>query len=183
MTERQVRRNTVFEETELMLLPVTRAPGQGESSFPAAVADDVRELSSLQSLLEGHAAALAACSLLSPSDLSYLEYLQRITFDPDDASTVRRFLEGDTEFHQHLGRMAGNDQLSQRLASVLEELERYYPPNLSVSSAEEIVRGRQVILQAVKSMDPDESRQAVGRHVRSLENLVLKGLSGDEWSP
>ncbi|MDQ1436675.1 MAG: hypothetical protein QOK43_304 [Acidimicrobiaceae bacterium] len=135
------------------------------------------DLFQLRALLEGEAAAIAAERGGDLDTLLELEKLCQASYDPDDQSSISRFLEANTKFHVTVATIGGNDALATMLQQVLEQLERLFHLGLALNSrSNEMVHEHQELLAAVKSGDPDAARRAATAQTGSSQLMVLNAM-------
>jgi DNA-binding GntR family transcriptional regulator len=126
---------------------------------------DVQNLLELRVALEGMAAELAA-SRLTPDDLVRLEALRAPNnVGPPDG--MQRFLDYNREFHLTIARASGNSRLAALIEQVNEEMSRMIAASYQIGE-------HGVVIDALRTGDPQRARTAMVEHIVSSQGRALK---------
>ncbi len=139
--------------------------------------DDVRELFTLRTLLEGHAAARVASSR-GPGDLAYLEQLAESAHEAARLDNVEAASERDLEFSAHLVELCGSRRLAQIWQGVVDQLRLAFPGMGRSGLARAPVEGLRRVLDALRRGDAEAARRAVADHLAEWEILWVHAVSG-----
>lgn len=138
---------------------------------------DARDLMALRALLEADAAAQAAARGANAELLARLDELCRISYDPNDARTIERFLRANTEFHTTVARAGGNDRVAAVLEQVLHQLERLFHLGLAFTARKsEMVHEHRGLLEAIVARDPAAAREVALDQAHASERMILDAL-------
>ncbi len=142
-------------------------------------ANEVREVYDVRALLEGEAAALAACNA-TPAELDNLERLLK-ALDALPKDDYNQQMQVDFDFHTALVEAAHNKTLARIYADLRSSLTliRSFQPTLSQHPKTR--RQHQAILSALKAHNPEQAAEAARVHVYYFRDLVMQSLREQVW--
>lgn len=128
---------------------------------------DIEDIQEVRSLLEGHAARLAA-DRIAPDDVAALHELVRTMADSATGEAWVRVVQLNARFHEQVVRLTGNKVLL-RAWSMLDPLAWLIPTTVPVghrhNSHDLLVRHTELI-DALASGDPQRAEEAFRAHIR-----------------
>jgi len=135
----------------------------------------VREVSTLRGLLEGFAAS-EAVRRLTEDDLTALERMTRDMRDAANEGDFSRVLECDYAFHRHLIQLAGHDLLEETWRTTDAKIRVYLSAtNHMHVDLQSLARSHRVVVDALRTRDPEKARQATMKHIEeALERVVSR---------
>ncbi|WP_347718531.1 GntR family transcriptional regulator [Sphingomonas sp.] len=148
--------------------------------------EDLSEMFTLRSMLEGHAAARAARRFTAEGMTALRVCNARIEQAVlSDEQDIADFLEHNREFHRLIVETAQSKYLESSLAMLVEQpivrrTAMHYGPDQLVQS----VREHQELIQAFTERDPDWARAVMTAHIRRAFHAFAKTAArvGDESS-
>ena len=151
------------------------APRHGYAVAPITLRD-VHELFELRLLIEPAMAGLAA--LHSPaSSIAHLRELGQIGYADGSQDSVRKFLRANTEFHEHIAHLSGNERVAHLLSQLLSESERLINFGmLSHPQSESTVDEHQKLIETLANKDAESARTIMERHVATARQMVVESL-------
>ncbi|MHB8381533.1 MAG: GntR family transcriptional regulator [Candidatus Binataceae bacterium] len=133
----------------------------------------VRDLFALRLLLEPPAANLAA-GRADQHQLQELDELCRAGYETANASSIERFLRANTDFHVTVARASGNYRLADTLASVLDEMERFFHFALASSDRDNEMRHEHHdLVEALLAGDGTRAERIASEQVRAAQRMVI----------
>lgn len=159
---------------------VVRKPNRG-TSVVELTEKLMREVSSLRGLLEGFAASQAV-ERLTPADFMRLEELIKEMLVAANDRDYPRLLQCDYLFHETIVHAAANEVLEEVWRTTQGKVRVYLAAtNLVYSDWKDLVESHAALLDALRSRDPEQARDAMAKHIdRSLNLLVAGPLSTSE---
>ncbi len=139
---------------------------------------DLWEVATLRSVLEG-LAAKHACSNIEPADIQFLKDVIRLMEAADREGDMRQLLDLDQEFHGRIWECARHNRLHRCLQDHRLQI-RVFRIVTRLSDVVGYPRQHQVLLDALRSQDPDLAQQRAIEHVMDTASLALQGVSDDE---
>jgi DNA-binding GntR family transcriptional regulator len=136
---------------------------------------ELRNLFDLRELLEIHAAEIVARG--SNKDFAKVRAMADEIAKAVEADDVRAYLEADRRFHLAFTALAGNDMLTEMVATMRDKMRLY-----GISSRAGIERQRQSveehyrILDLAKAGDTAALRTLLHQHIRSWEPIFAEAL-------
>jgi len=141
----------------------------------AVTLKEAQDLFAVRSLLEGEAARLAARNRSDSGQLRRLEQLCRKSYDPQDAQSVDRFNQANTDFHKGVARLSGNLVLEDMLGLILDRLERVFNAGLRLQwRSDQIVHEHKDLLDKIMSGDADAAADVAKAQAKASETMVLE---------
>jgi DNA-binding GntR family transcriptional regulator len=131
--------------------------------------DEVKDLFHLRTILEGAAAELAATTI-EPASLQMLEAFNK-GYDPDGPGELGPLVDKNERLHLAIVRLSGNRRLERTVATLLGEMRR-------IISTGFVPNDHGEILEALRAKDGVAARQAMVRHIRRVEDQVLRRRNG-----
>jgi DNA-binding GntR family transcriptional regulator len=156
---------------------VIRRPRRG-AVVSAFTVKDLKEISSVRQLIEGHAAR-AACQLMTPQDMKELNGLVNSMKIAAEAGQWTETAVLNGLFHQMVVRIADNKILS-KMWQTLHPLAWLLAPVASAHKPhdpESILARHQLLLEALRAGDPDRAEEAFRQHVVQSSQLTI-----NQWS-
>lgn len=133
----------------------------------------VRDLFAVRLLLEPPAARLAAGQADS-KHLRKLDELCSVGYQSADPASIERFLRANTDFHVTVATASGNDRLAHMLASVLDEMERFFHFALASTDRDNEMRHEHHdLVDALLSGDGARAEQIANEQIRSAQKMVI----------
>ena len=139
---------------------------------------DLWEVATLRSVMEG-LAAKHACSNIEPADIQFLKGVIRRMEAADREGDMRQLLDLDQEFHGRRWECARH----KRLQRCLQDHKLQIRVFRIVTRDTDVIgypRQHQILLDAVRSQDPDLAQQRAIEHVMDTASLALQDLSDDD---
>ncbi len=151
------------------------APRHGYAVAPITLRD-VHELFELRLLIEPAMAGLAAVH--SPaSAIARLRELGQIGYADGSQDSVRKFLRANTEFHEYIAHLSGNERVAHVLSQLLAESERLINFGmLTHPQSESTVDEHQKLIEALANKDAESARAIMERHVTTARQMVVESL-------
>jgi DNA-binding GntR family transcriptional regulator len=140
--------------------------------------EDLWEVATLRSVLEGLAAKLASSSV-EPADAHFFQDVIERMEVADQEGDARQLIDLDLTFHSRIWECARH----KRLQSVLEDLKLQTRFFMIVTRPSDVIRypeQHRTLLEAIYSQDPKRAQQTAIEHVMSVASLALQGLSDDD---
>jgi DNA-binding GntR family transcriptional regulator len=140
--------------------------------------EDLWEVATLRSVLEGLAAKLASSSV-EPADVHFFQDVIERMEVADQEGDVQQLIDLDLMFHSRIWECAGH----KRLQSVLEDLKLQTRFFMIVTRPSDVIsypEQHRTLLEAICSQDPERAQQAAIEHVSGSATLTLQGLSDDD---
>lgn len=138
--------------------------------------DDLIDIFYVRKIIEPSVAQLAAAYATREEILELEEVLRK---QEEDLLSGKNIVESDSAFHNILARMAKNRVLERLLLAVVDLLGQTREAYLQNDArAQESLKGHQKVLSAVKDADCAAARQAMLRHLESVEGLLFKKRRG-----
>lgn len=144
---------------------------------------DIADVFEIRRALEGLAARLAA-ERCTDEELEEMERILMKTAELVEEGRVEEIIEWDTRFHEALVKAAHNPRLSQLVANLREQVQRFrnsslrHPGRLKVALEEH----RQIV-EAIAERDPDLAQNRAYEHIESAENSLMEVISQNEVQP
>ncbi len=137
----------------------------------------VREVSTLRGLLEGFAAS-EAVTRLAENDLRTLESITRDMREAANAGEFSRVLECDYAFHRYLIQLADHDLLAEIWRTTDAKIRVYLSAtNHMHVDLRSIAKSHRVVLDALRTRDPEKARRATTKHIKeALDRVVTRIL-------
>lgn len=136
-----------------------------------------RDLFQLRALLEVEAAGMAATRSAELEQLSALEKLVAVRYEPTDRTSIKRYMRNNTKFHVMVAELGGNEILARMLHQVLEQLERLFHIGATLDAgSDEIFHEHEELLAAVKAGDREAARRIAADQAASSQLRVLNAL-------
>jgi GntR family transcriptional repressor for pyruvate dehydrogenase complex len=138
--------------------------------------DDLIDIFFLRKIVEPEVAQLAAEST-TPEEINELEEVLRE--QEEEVVKGKDPIQADSEFHHQLARMARNRVLERLLLALLDLLSKTREKYLQTEERKQkSIQGHREILMAVKNGNSKGARQAMHRHLQSVEDILLKKKKG-----
>jgi DNA-binding GntR family transcriptional regulator len=155
---------------------VVRLANRG--TFVAEITDKmVREVSTLRGILEGFAVS-EAVRRLTARDFEELESLTREMRDAAESGDFARVLECDYGFHRYLVHLPGHDLLEETWKTTDGKIRVYLSAtNQMHLDLQSIARSHRVLLDALRTRDPEKARRATMKHIEEALDLVITRFS------
>ena len=137
----------------------------------------VREVSTLRGLLEGFAAS-EAVHRATADDFTALERVTRDMREAANAGDFSRVLECDYAFHRYLIQLAGHDLLEEIWRTTDAKIRVYLSAtNHMHVDLQTIAKSHRVVLDALRTRDPEKARRATMKHIEeALDRVVTRIL-------
>jgi GntR family transcriptional repressor for pyruvate dehydrogenase complex len=184
----QVGRSSVRDAIRILEVMGIVRPRQGEGTIVRDLSADslivplatmlarkrglVREIMEMRCMIEPALAARAAAGA-TPRQIAHLEDILR---SQGDRVRQGELTTGeDSDFHAEIARAAGNDVVLKVLDILMDLLSQSREHALQVKGqAQRSLLGHRLVLRAIKRRDPVAAEAAMRRHIRAVEELVLK---------
>ena len=138
--------------------------------------DDLIDIFFLRRILEPEVAQLASENA-TPEEINELEEI--LTEQEKEVGEGKVPIEADSGFHHQLARMARNRVLERLLLALLDLLSKTRESYLQTEERKQkSLQGHREILAAIKSGSSSGARQAMRRHLESVEAILLKKKKG-----
>jgi DNA-binding GntR family transcriptional regulator len=159
-------------ETEGFISVIPRR-GAIVASFSA---QDVSNFYDLKMILEGYAARTATM-LLSESDITRMETLNRQLEVASGKKDLRRVLELHNEFHDVFLRACGNEKLHQIVQNMVMQFQRFRMILAMPGKVEGSIEQHVEIIDAFRKRDPALAEKLVQRNALYGKKILLKELA------
>jgi len=134
--------------------------------------DDLIDIFFLRKILEPEVAQLASENA-TPEEISELEEILRE--QEREVGEGKAPIEADSGFHHQLARMARNRVLERLLLALLDLLSKTREDYLQTEERKEkSLQGHREIVLAIKNRNSTGTRQAMRRHLKNVEDVLLK---------
>ena len=140
--------------------------------------DDLWEVATLRSVLEGMAARLAS-SNVEPADVHFFEDVIERMEAADQEGDVHQLIDLDLMFHGRIWECAGHERL-QRALDDLKLQTRFFMIVTRPSDVVSYPEQHQALLEAICSQDLKRAEQTAIKHVVDAASLALQDLSDDD---
>ena len=135
-----------------------------------------RDLFAIRLMLEPPAARLAA-GQADRDQLKKLDELCRAGYERSKPASIERFLRANTDFHVTVARASGNDRLAETLASVLDEMERFFHFALpSLDRGNEMRHEHHDLVDALLAGDGAKAESIASEQIRAAQKMVLDAM-------
>lgn len=138
---------------------------------------DIADVFEIRRALEGLAARLAADRCTDEETEQLERLLVRIaeSAERDDVSSAVSF---DTDFHESLMRASHNDRLSQMVANLREQIQRFRLTSLSHPGRVKLaLEEHKKIVEAISTRDPELAQNLAYEHIENAENSLMEVIS------
>ena len=139
---------------------------------------DLWEVATLRSVLEGLAAKLA-CSNIEPADVRFLQDVIGRMEAADQKGDVHQLLDLDQTFHGRIWERAGHKRLLRSLEDLKLQI-RLFRIVTQLSDVVSYPQQHQTLLEAICSQDPNLAQQTAIEHVMGTASLALQDVSDDK---
>lgn len=137
---------------------------------------DLTELYELREIIELATVRLAA-GRVDPAGLRHLDKLCSQSYEPGDRDSEDRFLRANSQFHLQVAAGAGNERLTNALASVLHEMERLFHFGLAIRNrTDEMRHEHEALIDALARGDAAAAERATREELMSSKAMVLDAL-------
>jgi len=139
---------------------------------------DLWEVATLRSVLEGLAASLAS-SNLEPADVHFLEDLIERMEIADQERDIQQLIDLDHTFHSRICKCSNHRRLQRALHDLRLQIRLF----MIVTRPTDVVRypdQHRILLQAIQSQDPERAEQTAIEHVMGTASLALQDVPDDE---
>ncbi len=138
--------------------------------------DDLIDIFFLRKILEPEVAQLAS----ENATLEEINELEEILREQEkEVAGGKAPIQADSGFHHQLARMARNRVLERLLLALLDLLSKTRENYLQTEERKEkSLQGHREILMAIKSGNSIGARQAMRRHLKNVEDVLLKKRKG-----
>jgi GntR family transcriptional repressor for pyruvate dehydrogenase complex len=134
--------------------------------------DDLIDIFFLRKILEPEVAQLASENA-TPEEVNELEEI--LMEQEREVVEGKAPIEADSGFHQQMARMARNRVLERLLLALLDLLSKTRENYLQTEERKErSLQGHREILVAIKNGNSTGARQAMRRHLKNVEDVLLK---------
>ena len=135
---------------------------------------DVADVFEIRAALEGLAAGLAA-ERATDEEIEQME--RALLFTNDDNVPLEKIVELDTEFHALVYKASRNDRLTQILANIREQIQRFRATSLAVPGRiKDAVLEHRGIVEAIARHDVEEAHELAMAHIVTAENVMFEAL-------
>jgi DNA-binding GntR family transcriptional regulator len=135
-----------------------------------------RDLFALRLLLEPPAARLAA-GQANREHLKRLDELCRAGYQRSNPASIERFLRANTEFHLTVAKASGNELLVETLASLLDQMERFFYFALSLMDRNaEMRHEHHDLVEALLAGDGVKAETITSGQIRAAQKMVLDAM-------
>lgn len=143
---------------------------------------DVEEYYDIKSVLEGHAARMAA-ERLTDKDLEKLEAINARLERLADEGDVKNFFRVHNEFHETFIRAAGNDKLLECMSQLMMKINRLRMASLSLPGRMKIsVEEHRKIIEAFKTRDGERAYQLVSNTAQIGGQILLQSMAREDFA-
>ncbi len=141
--------------------------------------EDIQDIYEIRAMIESLAAARAAVRA-SEEDFLQLEETLDLTQFYLERENQERLLAMDGRFHQQLYDICG----SRMLRRILKDLHNYVGQSRGASlktegRAQESIHEHRLILEAMRSRDPEAAKARMAEHVRNTQANILRIYNGE----
>ncbi len=158
---------------------VTSAPRKG-TFIVKLERQDIEEIYSLRSVLEGLAVKLAL-PRLTPLDIDELDALANNMRQAADARDMPRLVETDLAFHQRIVCLSGHNRLLQDWLRMSTQLRLFFAiKDQLYENPRDVAESHQPVLDALRAGDPDAAQRALTAHIVEAGQLVLASLEAEQ---
>ena len=134
--------------------------------------DDIIDIFALRKIIEPEVAHLASENRTSEELNELKEILKEHEREVADGLNP---IQANSDFHRHMARMAKNRVLERLLLALFDLLEKTREKYLQTEERKEkSLQGHHEILTAIKSGNGPAARQAMRRHLESVEGILFK---------
>lgn len=138
---------------------------------------DIEEIFSLRSVLEGLAVKLAMPHL-NAAELEALESLVNDMREAAEARDMPRLVETDLAFHQRIVCLAGHNRLLQDWLRMSTQLRLFFAiKDQLYENPRDVAESHQPVLDALHARDVDAAQRALTEHIVDAGRLVLSHLT------
>jgi len=154
-------------------------PNQGVVVSNASV-EDVQEVLQIRGVLEGLAARLAT-KMINEEEIKELEKYQKRMEYYTNKDDVLAFSEMDTEFHELILNICGNNRLIQIRKNLSDQAHRYQIRSLSVPGRLKYsLKEHQEIVEALKRKNPEQADRLSQKHIENVLTNILAHKDKEE---
>ena len=156
---------------------VTMMKGKGSRVTPLTK-HQLDDLFAVRSALEGVSVKLCARNA-TEEDLNKIQYL----IDWQEEACLQRhknvaeFLQGDTEFHVLIARIAGNDYLLRQLKQMMELTRRYIVAYTKEERMDSVVVEHKELFQKIKEKDEEAAMKLAISHLDSVVSFIAADIA------
>ncbi|MGE0211738.1 MAG: GntR family transcriptional regulator [Parvibaculaceae bacterium] len=137
---------------------------------------DVNDLFQARLILETACVRLAA-GKVNAADLRRLDGLCDVRYSTNDADSIERFLQANSEFHLFIASTVGNERLIPILAGIFAEMERLFHFGLKVRNrTDEIRHEHQALIEALVTGNADAAERETRDQIEASRAMVLDAL-------
>lgn len=136
---------------------------------------DLQEVATLRSVLEGLAAKLASSNLESP-DIHYLEDAIECMATAEKKKDNKQLIDLDYLFHARIYECSEHKRLQRTLENLSLQI-RFFRIITRPSDIVSYPEQHKILLEAIRSQDPERAQQVAIEHVMSSAMLVLENIS------
>lgn len=179
LAEKLTLSRTPLREALLLLRTEGLVTVEGRAGYKVSpiTLRDVHDVASIQRVLEGEAAFLAAAAVTSGDQLIALSERVPHEFAAAAPSTVLNWIESDMRFHIALAAATGNQLLVDALLPVLGKYSRILHLVLMLGTAPASVTHSHVdLMAALGKCDGNWARQAVVAQIGQTEEVISRAL-------
>ncbi len=138
--------------------------------------EEIGEVYDIISLLEGHAAGLAAVNIEN-SELKDLERLQRKMAVYALKKKFRDYVEENTKFHHLIACLSGNHSLAKTITMLRTRIYRYRLTSVTIPGyLEKYVSDHEKIIDSMAKRDSVRSRKYMREHVDYVKDVLVNFL-------
>ena len=154
-------------------------PNQGVVVSNASV-EDVQEVLQIRGVLEGLAARLAT-KMINEEEIKELEKYQKQMEYYTNKDDVLAFSEMDTEFHELILNICGNNRLIQIRKNLSDQAHRYQIRSLSVPGRLKYsLKEHQEVVEALKRKDAEQADRLSQKHIENVLANILAHKDKEE---
>jgi len=148
---------------------------QGYQIAPITIRD-AQDLFGVRLLLEPAASRMAA-ERIDDRQLSDLEDLYRSATSLSETSANEAYLRTNTEFHVAVAWASGNQRLAELIATLLDDLERFFHLGFGLRHwREEAFRDHRELVEAIRSRDGGRAAAVSAGHIETSQQMVIEAV-------
>lgn len=138
--------------------------------------EDIEETFQVRTALELLAVELASARIDAAGEAALRKVLQEEEEAIESGDLVAQ-VSKDTEFHEHIYRIAGNQKLIQVMSNLREQITRFRFVSIGGRGrGKEVLLEHEGIFEALVRKDADLARERIYRHVQSTKEALLEAI-------
>lgn len=172
--ELDVSRGALREALRTLQLEGLVESRHNRGSFVAQISEqDIREIYSLRSLLEG-LAVRRVTEQATPDQVQALQRLVDEMIETARAGDERHTNDLDLQLHKTIWEMSGHQRLCQILSSMQSQIRMFLSVNTQLyEELVDYISDHQQIVDAIRSRNADEAERIMKYHIESSGNTIL----------